>query len=118
VWVRALANKEPYRRQLDRLLDAELVLRHDLVYGELLIGDAGARARTLATYLDFARVDTVAHSEVVDLVRARSLYGTGVSWIDVHLLAAAMVNRVQLYTADAPLEKHAKAFAVNFVPKG
>jgi hypothetical protein len=42
----------------------------------------------------------VPHSEVVSFVRARKLHGRGVGWIDVHLLASALVGRLQLWTAD------------------
>ncbi|MEK7751687.1 MAG: hypothetical protein AAB654_07195, partial [Acidobacteriota bacterium] len=42
----------------------------------------------------------VPHSEVVAFVRNRDLHGRGVGWIDVHLLASAVVERLQLWTAD------------------
>ena len=42
----------------------------------------------------------VPHREVVAFVRDRDLYGRGVGWIDVHLLACALVGRLQLWTAD------------------
>jgi predicted nucleic acid-binding protein len=115
-WLRALASKQPYRNEVDALLDAELVVRHDLVYGELLIGDNGGRAKMLANYLAFQRIETVAHSEVVALVRSQRLFGTGLSWIDVQLLAAALVNRAQLYTADQPLRASARALGVLHEP--
>ena len=43
VWIRFLANRAPYAQGLDRLLAGEEVLGHELVYGELLIGDSGGR---------------------------------------------------------------------------
>ena len=115
-WVRALAGKAPYEAVLSELLGLEVVLGHDLVYGELLIGDAGARAKLLAEYSNYRYAKTVSHKEVVDLVRGRRLYGKGLSWIDVHLLAAALVEGATVYTADGPLEAHAKALGVAYVP--
>lgn len=53
VWIRALAGKRPHRARLDELLAAEAVLAHELVYRELLIGDAGGCARTLTEYARF-----------------------------------------------------------------
>ena len=50
VWIRFLAGTEPFADGLDRLLDANEVLGHDFVYGELLIGDRGARQKLLAGY--------------------------------------------------------------------
>ena len=39
VWIRSLANRPPYVTELDRLLSLDEVTGHELVYGELLIGD-------------------------------------------------------------------------------
>src|SRR5262249_2528885 len=41
VWIRALSGAEPFRSDLDALLEANDVAGHEMVYGELLIGDPG-----------------------------------------------------------------------------
>jgi hypothetical protein len=46
------------------------------------------------------QADTVTHSEVVTFVRARRLFGRGLGWVDVHLLASAILQRHQVWTAD------------------
>lgn len=112
VWVRFLRGSEPYASELDRLLGRDEVLGHEFVYGELLIGDRGGRPRLLGAYLQMHQAITLAHSEVVELVRHRKLYGRGIGWIDVHLLASALVERADLWTADAPLAALAKDLAV------
>src|SRR2546422_10156496 len=48
VWIRFLANRAPYAAELDRLLGLDEVTGHELVYGELLIGDRGGRREFLA----------------------------------------------------------------------
>ena len=103
VWIRFLAGRAPFAAGLDALLDRDEVLAHELVLGELLIGDRGGRAALLASYEKLFRAPTVSHSEVVELVRSRKLYGRGVGWIDVHLLASALVARTVLWTADPRL---------------
>ncbi len=100
VWIRFLSNREPFASQLDRLLAADEVVGHEMVHGELLIGDTGGRAKLLAAYTKMRQVDTVAHAEMVEFVRARGLWGRGVGWVDLHLLASAIVGRVSLWTAD------------------
>ena len=50
VWIRFLANRTPYAIELDRLLSLDEVSGHELVYGELLIGDRGGRGKLLAAY--------------------------------------------------------------------
>ena len=101
VWIRSLAGKQPYHDEVDQLLVSRRVLGHELVYGELLIGDKGARAKALSTYAKLRYAQTVAHREAVNFVRARKLHGIGIGWIDVHLLAAALDSDALLYTADA-----------------
>jgi predicted nucleic acid-binding protein len=116
VWIRSMAGKEPFRTIVDRLLDRESVLGHELVYGELLIGDAGARSAMLTHYRRFSYVESVPHEEVVALVRERRLFGRGVGWIDAHLLASSLVSRAQLYTADAPLAGIARGLGIAYAP--
>ena len=114
VWVRALAKRQPYEATLSQLLEQEVVLGHDLVYGELLIGDAGARAKLLSQYERYKYAATVPHRDVVNFVRAHRSYGEGLSWVDAHLLAAALVERARLYTADHALTHSARRLGVLF----
>ena len=100
VWIRFLANRAPFAAELERLLGLDEVTGHELVYGELLIGDRGGRRKLLAAYERIHQVAMVPHRDVVAFVRDRDLHGRGVGWIDVHLLASAMVGRCQLWTAD------------------
>ena len=100
VWIRFLANRAPYAIELDRLLGLDEVTGHELVYGELLIGDRGGRRKLLASYEQMRQASLVPHRDIVAFVRDRDLYGRGVGWIDMHLLASAIVGRLQLWTAD------------------
>jgi hypothetical protein len=72
-------------RALDGLLAADEVLGHDLVEGELLTGDTGGRGRLLADYAAILRARTVAHDEVVQLIRHRRLQALGIGWIDAQM---------------------------------
>ena len=47
VWIRFLSNRAPYAARLQALLVADKVIGHELVYGELLIGDTGRRRSIL-----------------------------------------------------------------------
>ena len=100
VWIRFLANQSPYADRLDNLLDRGEVTGHELIYGELLIGDRGGRAKLLASYENMHQAKLVPHGDIVAFVRDRKLHGRGIGWIDVHLLASAIVERLQVWTAD------------------
>jgi hypothetical protein len=114
VWIRFLRNQAPYVEEVARLLDAGEVAGHDLIYGELLTGDSGGRTRLLADYARMRHVPTIHHGEVVEFVRARRLHGCGVGWIEVHLLASAIVAGVDLWTADHRLSLLAGNLGVAF----
>jgi predicted nucleic acid-binding protein len=114
VWIRFLVGSAPYARALDRLLETDQVLAHDLVEGELLIGDAGGRAALLAAYQEIHRAGTLAHAEVVELVRSRRLQRRGIGWIDAHLLASTLVQHCRLWTADASLAAVAVELRIAF----
>ena len=103
VWIHFLAGREPYATGLDELLGRDEVAGHEMVFGELLIGDRGGRTKLLQAYAQTQYAVTVSHDEVVEFVRARRLFGRGVGWIDVHLLASAVVGVMQLWTSDSRL---------------
>jgi predicted nucleic acid-binding protein len=114
VWIRFLANRAPYANTLDALLGRDEVAGHELVYGELLVGDRAGRVKLLAAYGEMLQASTVPHSEVVAFVRNRALNGRGVGWIDVHLLASAIVGQLGLWTADSRLLAVAKELGVAY----
>lgn len=101
-WLRNLYGISPFQ-DLGRLLRNGQVVGHQLVYGELLIGDSGGGRRFLTGYNDMRQAPLVPHAEVVTFVNSHRLHGLGLSWIDVHLLASALVGHHQLWTADAAL---------------
>ena len=116
VWIRFLANRKPYAAELDRLLDRDEAAGHDLIYGELLIGDPGWREPLLSSYQLMHQLAPVRHADVVAFVRARDLHGRGIGWIDAHLLASALVANVPLWTADERLADLASDLGIGYVP--
>jgi predicted nucleic acid-binding protein len=116
VWIRFLANREPFASRLDRLLERDEVVGHDLIFGELLIGDRGGRPKLLAAYEQMAQASVIPHSDVVTFVRDRRLQGRGVGWIDVHLLASALVDGISLWTVDPRFAEIAAELDVAFEP--
>lgn len=112
VWIRFLSNRAPCATGLDRLLSRDEVTGHDFVYGELLIGDKGGRKALLANYELMDQAPLVPHRDVAAFVRDRKLHGRGVGWIDVHLLASALVGRLRLWTTDPALRALASELGV------
>ena len=116
VWIRFLADRAPYARELDRLLANDEVTGHELVYGELLLGDRSGRKKLLAAYERMEQATVVPNREVVAFVHARDLHGRGVAWIDIQLLASAIVGRLELWTADPRFATLAQQLGVAYDP--
>lgn len=100
VWIRFIANRNPYASTLEQLLETEDVVGHEFIYGELLVGDCGGRSELLKSYSLIPHLNNLSHGEVVEFVRARRLMGLGIGWIDLHLLACCVAYGAQLYTAE------------------
>jgi len=113
VWIRALSNRAPFAEELGRLLSLDEIAGHDLIYGELLIGDIGGRKKLLADYKRMVQAATVPHAEVVTFVERRHLHGRGAGWIDIHLLASTITGNLKLWTADPRLSAMANEFGVD-----
>jgi len=102
VWIRFLAGRDPYASGLDELLGRDDVAGHEMIFGELLLGDlGGARKQLLDAYSQMHHAVAVPHEEVVEFVRVRRLGGRGVGWVDVNILASAIVGGLQVWTADS-----------------
>lgn len=117
VWIRFLAGREPYASGLDELLGRDDVAGHEMVFGELLLGDmGGSRKHLLEAYAQMDHAVAVPHEEVVEFVRMRRLGGRGVGWVDINILASALVGGFQLWTADSYLAAIASELRVAYTP--
>lgn len=76
---------------------------HDFVLGELACGTLPRREEVLALMRTLPRIAAVAHDEAMALVAERRLWGRGLGWVDVNLLAATLVAGARLWTADRRL---------------
>ena len=117
VWLRFLAGKAFFAQELSRLLDLNEVAGHELVYGELLMGDHSGRLNLLDAYHQMHQASCVSQQDVVAFVRARTLNGRGVGWIDVQLLASAITGRLKFWTADTRLHAIAEKLDIAYTPR-
>lgn len=104
---------------LTGLLEAEEVVLHPWVVGELALGHLGPTRRQILSDLRLLpSVEPVIHDEVLSMIEARRLWGTGLGWVDASLLAAALAARVSLWTFDGPLRRAAALCEARFPGSG
>jgi predicted nucleic acid-binding protein len=103
VWVNHLRYGDD---ELRGLLDAGEVLCHPFIIGELACGAIAKRAKVLDLLKALPQATIAEHDEVMHFLHEKRLDGRGLGWIDLHLLASALLSKVRLWTNDRPL-KHA-----------
>ena len=85
-------------------LESNLVLLHPWVLGELVLGGLGPRRKSVIADLKrLPAAPLIPDEEVLELILVRQLSGRGVGWVDVHLLATALVAECGLWTFDGNL---------------
>ncbi|MFZ4125592.1 MAG: type II toxin-antitoxin system VapC family toxin [Rickettsiales bacterium] len=104
VWVDHLHKNDA---KLNALLTEGQVLIHPLVIGELALGSLRKRDTILQLLNDLPRAITVSESEMLDFITKHALFGQGIGYVDAHLLAAARLNGVMLWTRDKRLREAA-----------
>lgn len=89
--------------RLATLLEETRVLTHPFVIGELALGRLRKRTEILALLDNLPSLAAASHDEVLTLIEERDLAGSGIGWVDAHLLAAALLTDAPLWTLDRRL---------------
>jgi predicted nucleic acid-binding protein len=89
--------------RLIAVLKAAQVLTHPFVIGELCCGNLARRDEILGLLQSLPSPVLIEHAEVLEFVDAHRLFGRGLGWVDMHLLASARLARVPLWTLDKRL---------------
>lgn len=111
VWIDHLRRGD---RELTGFLKEGVVVSHPFVIGELACGSLQNRAEILSLLAALPAATVASHDEVLHLVSDRRLPGKGLGWIDVHLLASALLSKSLLWTRDKTLEAVAGTIKVGY----
>lgn len=111
VWVAHFRQASP---ELISLLSTDRALMHYFVLGELACGTPPApRTQTLRDLGLMRRAPQANFDEVTDFIERERLYGLGCGFIDITLIASALIAPgVELWTLDKQLSKLAHRFGI------
>ena len=112
VWVDHLRRR--HSTLVTRLERGEVAC-HPFVIGEICLGSLRHRDEVLSLLSELPVAPVVRHEDAIALVDQRGLGGQGIGWVDVHLLASALVGRLGLWTLDRRLADVARALQVSIV---
>ena len=89
VWIDHLRVRDD---DLTRLLSLGQVLGHPFVLGELALGNLANRDTVLGALRGLPQAQVATDQEVQQLITVTKLFGTGIGYIDAHLLASARLS--------------------------
>jgi predicted nucleic acid-binding protein len=107
VWVYFLNGKNKDQK-LGPMLWAGEIVTHWIVIGELAVGSVADRQTFMADLQALERVEPATEREALVLIGNRRLYGRGLGWNDIQLLASCLIHQVRLWTHDRRLNEAAQ----------
>ncbi len=111
VWVTHLRQGS---RHLEELLMNDEVVCHPFIVGELACGNIKNRRVFLTLLQSLPMVPTLILDELLYFIDRHKLMGTGVGFVDAHLLASAQLSKTPLWTSDHKLESVALKLKVAY----
>jgi predicted nucleic acid-binding protein len=109
VWIDFLRAPLP---ELRLLIKRQRVITHSCVVGEVMVGAVRDRAMVREFFLSIPLAKEADLSSVLGMVESRQLYGRGLQWNDMQLLAAAKISKTPLWTRDKRLASAAEDLGV------
>lgn len=102
---------------LEALLDADCVLMHPYVLGEIVMGNLRRRTGTLADLRDLTQAPVAEPEELLAFVERHALFGAGIGYVDAHLLASTLLaSEARLWTRDKRLHAAAERLGIAAKP--
>ncbi len=105
VWIGHFRKRD---EKLIAFLDKNQVIVTDEIIGEIVVGSIKNRNQTIHDLESLIVGVEINMTELIDLVGRENLYAKGLSFVDVMLLAKAMIFKAQIYTHDKTLSRYAK----------
>ncbi len=103
IWIDHLRKSD---RAFSNLLNQDLVLVHPFIIGELAMGGIGNRQDFLSFIQEFPQALVAHDDEVLAFVTRHKLFGTGIGYIDAHLLASTQLTPgAAIWTRDRGLNE-------------
>ena len=111
VWVVHLRNGNI---GLETLLNEGHVVCHPFIVGELACGNLKNRAEILSLLQALPMATPVEHEEVMKFIEDHTLMGKGLGYIDIHLIASAILTEIPVWTVDKKLNEISSKLGIGY----
>lgn len=112
VWIEHL--KSPVS-ELVELLAEKKVLCHTVVIGELSCGNMKRRHEILGNLKILPKAKEASFEETLELIELEKLYGKGLGFSDVQILASALLSDTGIFTFDHALISATKTLKLQYI---
>ena len=114
IWIDHLRSANP---ALTGLIAQERLFAHPFVIAELALGHVPRRGSFFDFLAGLPLIDKVSDDRQLSFVEAHTLFGTGLGFVDSHLLASvAMHPEARLWSRDKRLQAHAERLELAYTP--
>jgi predicted nucleic acid-binding protein len=111
IWIDHFRSVDP---ALQMLLNNENIVMHPFIIGELSLGHIPRYDEIMRMLGDLPAIARADDGEVRHLIRSHRLFGTGIGYVDAHLLASVKLSRSdRLWTRDRRLNRIAQAMELS-----
>ena len=114
VWVDHLRSAD---QKLSALIAEAGMLQHPYVTGEIVVGNLHNRNQVIRALRRLPQIDPVSEADFHAFTEETVAYGTGLGFVDIHLLAAtAAFPGARLWTKDRRMREHAERLGLAQLP--
>jgi predicted nucleic acid-binding protein len=99
---------------LETLLEEGKVASHPFIIGELACGTLKNRLEILSLLETLPTATQAEHEEVMQFIETHSLRGKGLGYVDMHLLASAILTHAPLWTLDKKLNQVSSLLGISY----
>jgi predicted nucleic acid-binding protein len=114
VWVNHLRDSDQHLEKL--LLDGDVAC-HSYIIGELACCNIKNRQEIISLLQALPNSPQIEFQEYLYFIEKNKLYGKGIGFVDIHLLASAQLGRVPFWTNDKRLKAAASELGLNYRKK-
>ncbi len=111
VWIDHLNESDPH---MELLLNKSQVIIHPFVLGEIALGKLRKRNQLLSSLMGLAVATLATEHDVISAIALMQLDGTGIGYIDAHLLVSTKLDGLTLWTRDKRLAVQAERLGVRY----
>lgn len=111
IWIDHLRLPDPH---LASLIDIGLIQMHPYTIAEIGLGSLARRDEIIEQLGLFPSAQVVRHSEFMQYIKHNGLAGTGIGYVDSHLMATTTLIRGRLWTRDKRLVTQATRLGVAY----